>query len=270
MEWSLSKVVRIESGDVSISINDLRNLLGLLGVRDKGQVEILLADARTARTRTLSKARWWQNPPFREYLSDQLRGFIEYEAEASEVCSFANLYLPGSLQTSDYAAALTGMWLDSDMPQGKIDALVEARRRRHEALLSRLGAVKFLLVADESVLRRPVGGPVLFARQLRHLIALSEQGLIKIRMLPHHLPVPVANNGSFDLLRVDSAHADGEVLYRENGLADELIDNRAEIARHRRRFNHLWQSATGEDDTMAFIGGRVAELTSPGAGQGAN
>jgi transcriptional regulator with XRE-family HTH domain len=48
MEWSLSKVVRIESGDVSISPNDLRALLEYLGIGDRTVVGSLLADARIA------------------------------------------------------------------------------------------------------------------------------------------------------------------------------------------------------------------------------
>lgn len=94
MEWSLSKVIRIENGDVSISINDLRGLLGLFGVRDKETVNALLADARIARTRNRPQPSWWQEPRFRDQMSDSLRVYIEYECEASEIRSFAIYYLP--------------------------------------------------------------------------------------------------------------------------------------------------------------------------------
>ena len=260
MEWSLSKVIRIESGDVTISINDLRGVLSLLDVRDKDRVAALLADARIARRRTPPKSMWWQNPPFREYLTEELRSFIEYEARASEIRSFAILYVPGPLQTPAYGAALTGMWLDTDMPQEKIDLLVEARRRRHEALLARRGEVEVFVVADESVFRRPVGGPAIFAEQLRLLVTLSERGLTKIRMLPYNLTVPIANNGSFDLMLVEGDGVGTEVLYRENGMTDELIEKSAETARHRSRFEQLWQAADDEADTIKFIKGRIADL----------
>src|ERR1700753_3174748 len=62
MEWSHSKVIRIENGDNTISINDLRTLLGLLQVSDKALIGSLLADARTARSRVRSKRVWWEQP----------------------------------------------------------------------------------------------------------------------------------------------------------------------------------------------------------------
>jgi transcriptional regulator with XRE-family HTH domain len=51
MEWSLSKVIRIEGGEVSISPNDLRPLLAYLRIRDRVTVDALLADAKLSRVR---------------------------------------------------------------------------------------------------------------------------------------------------------------------------------------------------------------------------
>jgi len=265
MAWSLTKVARIEKGEVSISISDLRAALQLLGVRDKTRVSSLLADARIARAH-VSKWGWWQRQPFRSLISDPLRRFIGYEAAASEIRSFAMLYVPGPLQTPEYGTALSSMWLEPDsndakaMTQAQLDVLVEARRRRQGALLSRLGSVRFFVVADESVFRRPVGGPAVFASQLRLLVHLSERGLTVLRMLPYDLPVPIANNGSFDLVAVDSSRADSEVMYRENGMVDEIVEDHADTARHRRRFEELWRAANDEKDTIEFIKGRIANL----------
>src|SRR5918993_950856 len=64
MEWSLSKVIRIENGDVSISPNDLRPLLAYLGFRDRAQINSLVADAKIARTR--QHVSWWQGPEFKD------------------------------------------------------------------------------------------------------------------------------------------------------------------------------------------------------------
>ncbi|HET6482143.1 MAG TPA: helix-turn-helix transcriptional regulator [Actinoplanes sp.] len=259
MEWSHSKVIRIESGDNTISINDLRSLLTLLGVRDKEQVNSLLADARIARLRTRAKSVWWDRPEFREHLSENLRRFVEYEAEASEIRCFTILYVPGILQTSEYGAALTGMW-GEDMPDGKIEALVEARRLRHDALADRIGSVQIFVVADESVFRRPIGGRDIFVKQLDRLVSLSERGLMKIRRLPFELNVPIANNGSFDLMTVGADRAEREIMYRENGMIDEVVENRTETARHRTRFEQLWQAAENENDTIEFIKARITNL----------
>jgi transcriptional regulator with XRE-family HTH domain len=262
MEWSLSKVIRIENGDVSIAPNDLKPLLAFLGVKDRARVNALIADARISRMR--QHVAWWQKPEFR-HLNDPLRRYIEYEAVATEIRSFYIRYVPGPLQLPDYAAALTGPFVE-EMPAEKIDAIIEARRLRHEALLARLDQVAYYTVLDEAVFQRSTGGPVVFAAQLRELVRLGSEGLVRIRMLPFSLDMPIANNASFDVLSLGRGAMGNEVLYRENGMADELIEDRATASRHLNRFNQLWQVAAGEDETLSYIGRRIKELESANAG----
>jgi transcriptional regulator with XRE-family HTH domain len=257
MERSLSKVIRIENGDVSIAPNDLRVLLGYLGIKDRTTAASLLADTKIARTR--QRRTWWQEPNFREHLSEELRRFIEYEAEASAIRWFSVLYVPGALQTPEYANALTGRWSDEgELSADKVAALVEARRLRHEALLARLGTVDLSAILDQSALMRPIGGDTIFIAQLRQLQDVAARGLVKIRMLPFDIDVPIANNASFDLLSIGP---DGdEVMYRENGMTDEMVEDKAETERHRRRFEQLWRAANTEDDTIEFIKSRMKDL----------
>jgi transcriptional regulator with XRE-family HTH domain len=219
MEWSLSKVIRIENGEVSISPNDLRPLLTFLGVKDKTTVSALLADARIARQR--QRQAWYQTPEFREYMSEALRHLIEYENDASAMRSYSVYYPPGPFQIPAYASALTGSW-SGEMGEEAVAKIVEARRRRHEMVLERLDSMQVLMV-------------------------------------PFELDSPITNNGSFDLISL-SGDPGGEVLYRENGKIDELIEDRVVTARHRERFEQLWQVATADVDTIDFIKGRIHTL----------
>jgi transcriptional regulator with XRE-family HTH domain len=256
MEWSLSKVIRIENGEVSISVNDLRPLLAFVGIRDRAEVNSLIADARIARTR--QRQAWYQRPEFREHMSDAFRRLIEYEAEASAIRSYSVYYPPGPLQIPPYAAALTGSWGDHDLPPEAVDALIEARRIRRETMLNRLGSFKFFVILDQSVLMRTIGGPAVLVEQLKDLHGLAGRGLLDIRMLSFDLDSPIANNGSFDLLTVPGGT--GEVMYRENGLADDIVEDAASTARHRERFDQLWHIADAEADTIDFIKGRIEFL----------
>ena len=264
MEWSLSKVIRIENGDVSISIADLRSLLNLLAVRDKERVSALVADARIARQRGRQKTSWWEAPQFRQHMPDPLRKFVEYEAEASEIRSFAPFYVPGLLQTPEYGAALTGTWVEevgeAAYPQAKVDVIVDTRRHRQESLLQRLDSVRAFFLVDQSVLLRPFGGSAVFAAQLRRLIKLSQNENIMLRMLPFDLGIAIANNGAFDLMTVGADSAEGEVMYRENGMTDDIVESRVETARHRRRFDQLWRAAAEESDTIAYLQERITAL----------
>jgi transcriptional regulator with XRE-family HTH domain len=256
MEWSHSKVIRIESGEVSISPNDLRPLMSYLGIKDRAVTAALIADARIARTR--QRQAWYQKPEFREHMSDALRHLIEYEADATEIRNYSTHYIPGPVQTEEYAAALTGS--HDELSQETIDAVLEARKRRRAAILPRLGSsVEFFCLLDESVFMRPTGGEAVFAAQLRELHRLANEGRIHIRMLPFTLQYPIANNATYDLLFLGD-EAGSEVLYRENGIADEIIEDRAVTTRHRERFDQLWQIADSESDTIGFIKARIEHL----------
>src|SRR3954447_21651883 len=57
MEWSLSKVMRIESGEVTISQNDLRPLLAHLGVKDRQAIDDLVQAAKASKQRR----QWWDD-----------------------------------------------------------------------------------------------------------------------------------------------------------------------------------------------------------------
>ena len=120
MEWSLSKVIRIENGDVSISPNDLRPLLAFLGVKDRALINALIADAKVARTR--QRVEWYQKAEFRE-LGDPLLRFIEYEAVATAIRTFSIRYLYGPLQLPEYSMALTGSFEDQ-IPAERIAMLL--------------------------------------------------------------------------------------------------------------------------------------------------
>jgi transcriptional regulator with XRE-family HTH domain len=256
MEWSLSKVIRIENGDVSISPNDLRPLLAYLGFRDREQISALISDAKIARMR--GHVSWWQDPEYRD-LPGELRRYFEYEAVAVEIRTFSIRYIPGPLQLPEYASALTRP-LEEELGDYRSRAVVNARQMRRESVLSRLGStLNFYAVLDEAVFMRSTGGAAVFGAQLAELHSLAERGLVRIRMLPFSLDVPIANNAAFDLLSLGEG-AGSEVMYRENGVVDELIEAKPSTTRHLNRFQYLWETATNEADTIEFMSRRIKQL----------
>lgn len=261
MEWSSSKVIRIENGDVTIAPNDLRPLMAFLNIRDKATIAELLVVAKIARTR--QRAAWYQTPEFREYLTPALMRLIEYEAEAVAIRYFQVFYMPGPLQTPDYARANLGTFEDDDITERQRHFRAEARRLRRETVLSRLGTLKIYALLDESVFRRPLGGPVVFLDQLRQMFQLATDGLIKVRMVPFTFDAAMTNNATFDLLSLSEDDEGSEVLYREIGLGDEIVEDRATTQRHHNRFDKIWHDADSEEDTIDFMRRRIAELEAP-------
>jgi transcriptional regulator with XRE-family HTH domain len=272
MEWSLSKVIRIENGDVSIAPNDLKPLLTYLGIRDKERVTELVEASKIARTR--QRQAWYQTTEYRDHLTDPLRKLIEYEAEATAIHSYSVFHVPGLLQIPEYSAALTETWNEELEPE-QIRFRLAARRLRRETALSRTGSLRLTALLDESVFRRPVGGSGVLGLQMRELIRLSETGQLAIRMIRFDAAdVTISYNASFDILFLG---ADGDltsaVMYRESGLADELLEDPTTIGkpsggpmppgpvtRHYDRYQKLWNAADNESDTIAFIQKRIREL----------
>jgi transcriptional regulator with XRE-family HTH domain len=258
MEWSLSKVIRIENGDVRISPNDLRPLLALLNIKDRTIVADLLAFAKIARTR--QRAAWYQRPEYREHMTEPLMRLIEYEAEADEIRYYQILLMPGPLQIPAYTRANLAHYEDGDIPAETRRYRAEARQLRREALLSRLGELRIHALLDESVFRRPVGGAEVFAEQLRDLHDLAAAGKVLVRMIPFSSSSGVTNNATFDLLTLRAGDPSSDVLYRETGLLDEIIEGGHATLRHHQRFEKIWHAAASEEDTIDFMRSRIKEL----------
>jgi transcriptional regulator with XRE-family HTH domain len=258
MEWSQSKVIRIENGDVTIAPNDLRPLLTYLGMTDRTVIAALTADAKIARKR--QRQAWYQRPEYREHLTNAMFRLIEYEAEAAAIRYWSVFYMPGPLQTPDYARANLESFDDDDISEGQRHYRAEARRLRRDVVIERLGALQIFALLDESVFRRPLGGPNVFLGQLREMHRLATDGLIKVRMVSFDFEAAVTNNATFDLVSLDEGDEGSEVLYREVGLGDEIIEDRTTTVRHHARFDKIWNDATTEEDTIDFMRGRITEL----------
>ncbi len=262
MEWSLSKVIRIEGGEVSISPNDLRPLLAYLRVRDRARVEALVADAKAARSRPVRA--WWKEQRFREFLTPALERLIEFESEAVAIRYFSIYVIPGPLQTPAFAEAILRKW-DLDLSDEQIAVRHDARVRRREALLLRPHPPRISVLLDQSVLQRPIGGVDVLAAQLADLLALQENGRIRARIVPYSVDAPLPRSSSFyDALYLsDEDNDDDAVLYRELDLTDEIVEDARRASLHRQRFDELWVASLDEDATSDLIRARLKELGDP-------
>jgi transcriptional regulator with XRE-family HTH domain len=257
-DWSLSKVIRIESGEVGITPNDLRPLLTFLGIKDRARVEALMADARASRAR--QRKLWWQEHPYRDNLSPALRRFIEFEAEASSSRMFQNTMAPGRIQTPEYAAAVLANWR-GELNDEAIDVRIDARMRRRNAFLAPESTEHIYLLMDESVLHRTMGNADVLVGQLNEFLRLIDAGRLTVRVIPFGTDGPLPTFGIFELIYLTEDASDHEaVIYIEDFLSDKLIDDHVEIDRHRNKFEQLWSSAAKEDQSRALIESRIRKL----------
>ncbi|HEU5030690.1 MAG TPA: helix-turn-helix transcriptional regulator [Spirillospora sp.] len=248
LDWSTSKLIRIEGGTVGVSTTDLHALLRHYGLRDGDpQIEKLTEIARDARQRG-----WWAL--YKNELDPEYLKYVGYEMGASTVQSFQPLLVPGLLQTEEYANAVT---IELVPTQSQCDIVVEVRMQRQEEVFGRSAAPQVSMVMDEAVLRRRVGGqvdPGIMPRQLRHILEMLEKPHVSVEVIPFTKGAHFGLSGEFTILGFADPRV-SDVLYLEKtGLDDvTLVARDPRVTDYRAAYENLRQLAMPPEETIPFI-----------------
>lgn len=251
MDWSLSKLIRIEAGYVSISTNDVKALLNHYQVRDPAEVSELVDLARVARQRT-----WWSQ--YRESLPPAYFSYIGLEAEAATLCFYQSVGMPGLLQTERYAQAVAKIVIPNFNDPGEAQASVALRLRRQREVLGRPDPPAIEVVLDEATLHRQTGGREVMREQLRHLITLARSANIVIQVLPFTSPI-YTPLGQFVIIRFAGAE-DPDVVYLESTGLEDVLDSPEAVASHVQTFEGLQQASLSPAESLDRINALAAEL----------
>ncbi|MBV8541272.1 MAG: helix-turn-helix domain-containing protein [Pseudonocardiales bacterium] len=250
MDWSLSKLMRIERGEVSVSTNDLRALLNHYGVKEKGKVNGLLELARSARGSSFyDQYADLLKPGFKEYLA--------YEASASVIRQYEPVLIPGLLQTEEYARGLF---------EGMSRATPEAAdkgwtvRQHRQDLVDRESPPEMRYVLDEAVLRRHVGRGHAMRRQLERIKELAAEPNISIQVIPFHCGAHPGMAGSFVLLEFADPNL-SDLLHLEGIDSTTIRDDTELIARYLDRFAELESLALSPDESIDFLDVLIGEMS---------
>jgi transcriptional regulator with XRE-family HTH domain len=249
MDWSLSKIIRIESASSGISANDLKALLQLYGVKDPGEVGSLIALARAARERS-----WWSK--YRDVAPQSLLQLIEYESAAHTIRQFETLLIPGILQTEDYVRAVIQNFHDERPGSDKLRALVELHVRRGE-LFDGDNAPSFHFMLDEAVVRRLVGGASVMRRQLTRLLEVADKPNITVEVVPFSVGLHVGMTGPFEVIEFADP-LDRDIAFLESPRGDIISDDPEETLSYREVFETLGKASLGPRDSLTHIA-RIAD-----------
>ena len=246
LEWSLSKVIRIEAGTVGISSTDLRATLQLYNVTNPAEITRLLSLARMARQRD-----WLA--PYKEHFPAAFTAYLGLEMQASALYFYQPMVIPGVLQTEAYASAVIGSTAPEDPPEEKHRMSKRLRFERQSNLLNRPDAPMIDAILDESVLHRVFGGRETMREQLLHLTDLgAASDRIHLRVLPFTAGINTVS-GPFIVLEFPD-QSDTDAVYLENAVATSHVLDRADgITRHRQVFNRLRAAALSPIDSLTYI-----------------
>jgi transcriptional regulator with XRE-family HTH domain len=242
MVWSLSKMIRIETAQTGISVNDLKALLSLYGITDKKRIDKLVEMAQAAK-----QAPWWK--PYTDFAPAELLQLIDYESAASAISQFETMFVPGILQIDEYASAILGAFYDEEPSDERVAALVDLRKKRR-SLLTRKNPKppRFSFVLDESVIQRLVGSPAIMHRQLRHLVDVTKLPNVTIGLVPFTAGLHPGMKGPFAVVQFDDT-PDENIVFLEGPRGDFISDNPRETQGYLDAFERIAEKALGASDS---------------------
>ncbi|MEU3252351.1 helix-turn-helix transcriptional regulator [Streptomyces sp. NPDC006997] len=198
-------VRRIEKAEVGLRIPYVRELLRTYGV-PAAEIEDFLAMAREA-----NQPGWWYN--YRDVLPDWFRAYVSLESEATLIRLYEPHYIPGLLQTRDYATALFRVGFPTESKE-EIARRVDLRLRRQD-LLTKPDAPTIWAILDETVLRRPVGGVEVMRAQIDRVAEILETTRVRIQIMPLSVGTHPGAFGPFHQFRFGFSELP-DVIYTES------------------------------------------------------
>jgi hypothetical protein len=239
-EWTVRRMERAEGGLKPLTV---KALLVAYGVTDVREIDAFLALARDA-----SRPGWWHS--YSDVLPDWFKIAVGLEEAASLICAYQPQVVPGLLQTERYVRAITAASFPSDKEHDS-ERKVALRLARQD-LLNRVAPPEYLVVIEETVLRRPIGGPDVMRGQIEHLIEMAGQPRITIQVLPFSAGWHPAMYGMFNIYRFpDDAMPD--VVYSEGLTSAYYLNKPEETAKYSEALDQMTAQAATPDHSVTVL-----------------
>ncbi|WP_184840588.1 helix-turn-helix domain-containing protein [Allocatelliglobosispora scoriae] len=248
---SESKISRMELGRVGFKERDVADLLTLYGLTDPVERDRLLALARNA-----NSPGWWNR--FSDVLPSWFHPYVGLEAAASLVRNYEVQFVPGLLQTRDYARAVV-MLGHGHSPPDEIERRVDLRLLRQQVLTRLHDPLQFWAVIDEAVLRRPIGGVEVMRKQIHALAEAAMIPNVRVQVVPFHLGGHAASGGAFSILRFAEPDLP-DVVYVEQLTSSLYLDKRDDVDQYAIVMEKLCIQAPPPEQSRDILHRIAAEL----------
>jgi transcriptional regulator with XRE-family HTH domain len=219
---SESKMSRLELGRVTFKERDVSDLLMFYGVTDPAEREAVLALVQEA-----NRPGWWRE--YEDVMPGWFQNYIGLEEAASGIRAYETHFVPGLLQTEDYARAVLGAAIPPPKPRD-LDRGVALRTARQQ-VLSRPDPLTFWAILDETAVRRQVGSGKVHRAQIEHLLEVSHAPNVALQILPLRSGSHAAGGGAFSILRFADPDLP-DVVYVEQLVSALYIDKVEHVERY--------------------------------------
>ena len=237
---SATKISRLETGTRRPSLRDVRDLCGVYNV-DKATTDEFMELARGAREQA-----WWT-----QYEDLKLDPYLGLEQVATAITSFTTFYLPALLQTEEYTREVIRK-VAPKMDPGIYRQRVEVRMLRQK-VLEKIDRPRYRVLLDESVLRRPVGGPELMVAQIKKILQAEREGKASIQIIPFDYGVLAAEDSNFVLLEFDQTTSISPTVFVEGLTRNQYLENSADVVRYKEAIDYLRDSGLNARDSVEHM-----------------
>jgi transcriptional regulator with XRE-family HTH domain len=191
---------------------------------------------------------WLQ--PYHADLPEDYAAYISFESEARAMRNYQSLYVPGLVQTEDYARAAvhgTAPTITSEEVENRVRARMERQGR-----LTGESPVELWAIVDEAALHRQVGGPKVMRPQLAHLLDAAKQPNITIQAIPYDVGAHPGMPGSFVYMEFADP-ADPDLVYIDTQAGDLFLEADEDLRLYASMFDHLRAVALNLSQTKKLI-----------------
>jgi hypothetical protein len=245
-----SKISRMELGRVSFKERDVTDLLEFYGINDPTEREKLVQLTKEA-----NATPWYQK--YQDVVPDWFHVFVGLEEAAQLIRVYEVQFVPGLLQTEEYARAVIlqgAPGLDPDEVERRV-----ALRMGRQKLLIRENPPRYWVIMDEAALRRPMGGRDVHVGQIERLIDLVGEPNITIQVMPFRYGGHAAEGGAFTIMRFPETDLP-DVVYMEYLTGAHYIDKPEEVERYAAVMERLSVAGTSPDRTREILSGILKDL----------
>jgi transcriptional regulator with XRE-family HTH domain len=245
-----SKISRMELGRVSFKERDVVDLLEMYGV-DEAEQASLVALAKEA-----NSPGWWHK--YGDVLPEWFQVYVGLEEAASLIRLYEVQFIPGLLQSAEYARAVISLGLPGAAPE-EIERRVSLRMARQE-LLTKAGGPRLWAVVDEAALRRPIGGREVMRAQLERLIEIAREPNITLQVVPFRSGGHAAEAGAFTIMRFPEVDLP-DVVYLEQLTSALYLDKREDVETYTEVMERLSVESESPERTVDILSGMLEEVS---------
>jgi transcriptional regulator with XRE-family HTH domain len=251
LEFSTAKLSRLEAGQVTPKLRDVRDLLEMYGaptdVRDQLMDWVQGAKAPL----------WWH--PLSAHIPLDLDLYISLEAEARKLKIYSTPGIPSLLQTEEYAhETITGAAPKNT--EESLVKLVDIRIKRQQVIIENREQIPPLdlhAIIDESALYR--GPKDIVREQLRSLLQKIKLPNVTVQIYPYSASFDEAQS-AFSIFEPRDEEPDWTVVNIEATNESRFLEGRDDVAEFEEIWADLSRKSLPHEETGKYIRATLARV----------